>query len=160
MKKYLLLIITTILFASCSDDVVGPGDKTPFEPTGFILSSQDSIHIYYNNGELNRDKGDTLILDWYLGEKTFDIQMLNKDGVLLDNPDPLDYYTYAEVTNKSQIDDRKVFATAYNFNLSMTPHDEGTTDFLFRLTKSDGTLVLEAREIPIIINRASISTKK
>lgn len=159
MKKYLLFIITAILFVSCSDDGISPVD-TPFEPTGFILLHNDSIHIYYNNGQLDPEKGDTLVLDWYLGEKTFDIQMLKKDGELLENPDPLEYFTYAEVTNRSQIDDKKVFATAYNFKLSMTPHDEGKTDFLFRLTKSDGTLVLEAKEIPIIINRESHSSKK
>lgn len=156
MKKYLLLILFAILFVSCSDDGVSP--ETPFEPTGFILSLNDSVHIYYNNGQLNPDMGDTLVLDWYLGEKTFDIQMLNKDDELLENPDPLDYYTYVEVTNRSQIDDKKVFATAYNFKLSMTPHDEGKTDFLFRLTKSDGTLVLEAKEIPVVINRESVAS--
>ena len=160
MKKYLLLIITTILFASCSDDAVGPSEDVPFEPTGFMLTYNDGTHLYYNNGKLDSDKGDTLIIEWYLGERTYDIEFLDKDGKTLSDPDPLKYYTYVEVFNSSDIDEKKALATAYNDKLSVTPHDEGETIFLFRVTKSDDTEIFEAVDLPLSVRRPQATTKK
>jgi len=160
MKKYLLLIIAAILFASCSDDAVGPDEDVLFEPTGFMLNLNETTHLYYNNGELDPEKGDTLIIEWYLGERTYDVKYLDIEGNILEYPDPLEYYTYAEVLNSSDIDEKKALATAFNDILSVTPHDEGETVFTYTVTKSDGTVILEAVDIPLSVRRPQATIKK
>lgn len=152
MKKILVLLALSLFFIGCSDDSVKPIEEVPFEPTGFTFSLNDSIHLYCNNGQLDHIKGDTIKLDWFAGEKTFKIDFLDKDGKVLKDPDPLIYTTYAKVLMHSTKEDERAFATAFNFSLSVTPHDEGIAHFEFQLNKAS-ELLIGVDSIPVLIYR-------
>lgn len=152
MKKILVLFAISLFFIGCNEDPVKPIEEIPFEPTGFTLSLKDSVHLYCNNGQLDHIKGDTIKLNWFLGEKNFDIDFLDKDGKVLKDPDPLVYTTYAKVWKHSTKEDERAFASAINFFLSLTPHDEGIAHFIFEL-KKDGKVLIEVDSIPVIIHR-------
>lgn len=151
MKNLFILLIFAVVFAGCSDEKSNPitPDK-PFEPTGFMLVRNDSTYIYCNNGELDPMRGDTLTIDRYKGEVTYDVKFLDKDGNTLKDPDPLKYTIYVDVTNRSTIEDKKAFAGAYNFKVSFTPDEQGDTDFLFELKKDDKR-ILYVTGIPLHI---------
>ncbi len=152
MKKILVLIAISLFFIGCDEDPVKPVEEVPFAPTGFTFSLNDSIYIYCNNGQLDPLKGDTIRMDWYGGEMSFDIDFLDKDGKTLNDPDPLVYTTYAYVWEHSTKEDKRAFASAYNFLISITPHDEGIAHFIFELKKDDEILIA-VDSIPIIIYR-------
>lgn len=151
MKNLLLVLFSCLILVSCSDDEVQPEPEVNFEPTGFTLTYNDSIYTEYQNGEYMSD-ADTIRMDWFEGEKTFDINFMDKDGNFYENVDPLDYVTFAKVTNRSEIEDPIVHGSAFNFILSLTPHDEGVTDFLLQVTREeDGEIVFKADSLFIEI---------
>ena len=151
MKKLLFILLASVIVTSCSDDEVKPEPEVNFEPTGFTLTLNDSIYSEYQNGEYMSD-ADTIRMDWFEGEKTFDINFMDKDGKFYEDLDPLKYVTFAEVTNRSTIEDPIVHGTAFNFILSFTPHDEGVTDFLLQVTREeDGEIIFKADSLFIEI---------
>jgi|GEM_PF-1698621 hypothetical protein len=152
MKNILVLFALALFLISCDEDPVKPVDEVPFVPTGFTFSLNDSVHIYCNNGQLDHLRGDTIKMNWYAGEKSFKIDFLNTDGVTLDNPDPLVYTTYANILEHSTKEDKRAFASAYNFTLSITPHDEGIAHLVFKLNKEGETLI-NVDSIPVVIFR-------
>lgn len=154
MKNILLISLFALLFIGCDESSVTPiEDKDiPFEPTGFTLSMNDSIHLYCNNGQLDHLLGDTIKLNWYFGEKSFDINFLNSKGETLKNPDPLKYITFADIIEHSTKEVKRAFASAYNYTLSITPHDEGVAYLVFNL-KKEGKVIVNQDSIPIVIYR-------
>lgn len=147
MKNLILLLFSSLILASCSDDNGGGTDPDPevnFEPTGFTLTYNDSIYTEYQKGEYMSD-ADTVRLDWYLGERTFIINFMDKDGNFYENVNPRNYTTFAETFNDSRLEDPIVHGSAVDFKLSLTPHDQGFTHFLIRVTKEeDGSEVFFA----------------
>lgn len=154
MKNILFLTLISIFIFGCNESSVNPIDKpeVPFEPTGFTLSMNDSIHLYCNNGKLDHLRGDTIKLNWYFGEKSFDINFLNSKGETLKNPDPLKYITFADIIEHSTKEVKRAFASAYNYTLSITPHDEGVAYLVFNL-KKEGKVIVNQDSIPIVIYR-------
>lgn len=153
MKSLILVLFSCLILASCSDDDGDVNDPDPvvFEPTGFTLTYNDSVYTEYQNGEYMSD-ADTIRMDWYQGEKTFDINFMDKDGKFYENVDPLKYVTHADVINRSSIEDPIVHGTAYNFLISLTPHDEGVTHFFLKVTDDDsGDTVYESDSLFIEI---------
>jgi hypothetical protein len=152
MKKILVLIAISLFFIGCDEDPVKPVEETPYLPTGFTLTLNDSVYLFCNNGQLDHIKGDTIRMDWYSGEKNFNIDLLDKDDNVLKDPNPLVYTTYAKVWKHSTKEDERAFASTVNFFLSITPHDEGIANFVFEL-KKEGETVFKVDSIPVIIYR-------
>ncbi len=150
MKNILVLFALALFFIGCDEDPVKPIEETPFIPTGFTFTLNDSIHLYCNNGQLDNVKGDTIRLNWFKGEQSFKINYLDKDGNVLKDPDNLVYKAYAKTWKHSTKEDERAFASAFGYTLSLTPHDEGIAHFIFKLEK-EGNPVVEQDSIPILI---------
>lgn len=138
MRSLILVLFTSLILASCSDDGggVNPDPEVNFEPTGFTLTYKDSIYTEYQKGEYMSD-ADTIRMDWFKGERTFDINFMDKDGKFYENVNPRDYNIYAETINRSTIEDKIVHGSAIDFELSFTPHDQGITHFFLRVNKEE-----------------------
>ena len=139
MKSLILVLFSCLILVSCSEDGGGgiePEPEVNLEPTGFTLTYKDSIYTEYQKGEYMSD-ADTVRLNWFAGERTFDINFMDKDGNFYENVNPRNYITFAETFNGSELEDPIVHGSAIDFELSLTPHDQGVTHFLIRVTKEE-----------------------